>query len=205
MTTDRMQQMLDMQRDLQLRINAGHTIEAHTPEEKMEAFRTNVLACTDELHEALDETGWKPWATSNHLNRDAFHSEMVDAWHFFMNLMLHGEMSMDDLYRGYMAKNAVNHRRQIDGYDGVKGKCQTCHRDLADRGVTCTFDWCASEQDHKQTMVVYDDVAAVRAPDLADTRLDLLAPTADWATRWNDQHLLGEYPPIVPGAESPHA
>lgn len=133
----RLTHMLKMQRDLQLRYNNGKAIEDFTPEERMQAIRDNVLACTDELHEALGETGWKPWATSNHLNVDAFRAEMVDAWHFFMNLMLHSGMTADDLYRGYVAKHAKNHKRQDDGYDGVSTKCPGCKRAYDDEAVAC--------------------------------------------------------------------
>jgi dimeric dUTPase (all-alpha-NTP-PPase superfamily) len=127
-----------MQRNLQLMYNKGKTIEDFTPEERMAAIRENVLACEDELHEALAETGWKPWATSNHINTEAFHSEMVDAWHFFMNLMLHSGMTADDLYRGYIEKNAKNIKRQADGYDGVTTKCSKCGRAMDDTAVKCS-------------------------------------------------------------------
>lgn len=133
----RMTRMLEMQRALQLRYNDGKTIESFTDEERMQAIRDNVLACTDELHEALAETGWKLWATSNHLNREAFHAELVDAFHFFMNLMLHSGMSANDLYEGYLAKHAKNHKRQDDGYDGVSTKCPGCKRAYDDDAVKC--------------------------------------------------------------------
>lgn len=133
----RLTHMLELQRTLQLRYNKGKAIEDFTPEERMEAIRINVLSCTDELHEALGETGWKPWATSNHLNTEAFKAEMVDAWHFFMNLMLHSGMTADDLYKGYLAKNAKNHQRQVDGYDGVSTKCPGCNRAYDDDAVQC--------------------------------------------------------------------
>jgi dimeric dUTPase (all-alpha-NTP-PPase superfamily) len=132
----RLTHMLEMQRRLQLMYNGGKAIEDFTDAERMEAIRDNVLACTDELHEALGETGWKPWATSNHINTAAFHSEMVDAWHFFMNLMLHSGMTADDLYRGYVDKNAKNIKRQADGYDGVSTKCPDCKRAYDDDAVT---------------------------------------------------------------------
>ena len=145
----RLTHMLKMQRDLQLMYNKGKAIEDFTPEERMAAIRDNVLACTDELHEAMTETGWKPWATSNHLNVEAFHSEMVDAWHFFMNLMLHSGMTADDLYQGYVKKNAKNIKRQADGYDGVSTKCPVCHRAYDDDVVLCrpeipglNYAWC---------------------------------------------------------------
>jgi dimeric dUTPase (all-alpha-NTP-PPase superfamily) len=133
----RLTHMLEMQRTLQLMYNDGKAIEDFTPEERMAAIRDNVLACTDELHEALAETGWKPWATSNHINTEAFKAEMVDAWHFFMNLMLHSGMTADDLYQGYITKNAKNIQRQADGYDGVSTKCPRCHRAADDEAVEC--------------------------------------------------------------------
>ena len=150
----RLTKMLDMQRNLQLMYNQGKTIEEFSDQERMEAIRDNVLACTDELHEALGETGWKPWATSNHMNREAFHGELVDAWHFFMNLMLHSDMTANDLYEGYIKKNAKNIQRQAEGYDGVSTKCPCCHRAYDDEAVKCTppeapltVSWCAKIED----------------------------------------------------------
>jgi dimeric dUTPase (all-alpha-NTP-PPase superfamily) len=149
--------MLQMQRELQMRYNGGQDLDSFTDSERMDAIRINMLALMDELHEAMAETGWKPWATSNHLNRDAFHSEMVDAFHFFMNLMLHSGMTASDLVAGYMAKNAKNHKRQDDGYDGVSTKCPGCKRAYDDDAVKCTppgdvfgtpiSAWCETEGD----------------------------------------------------------
>jgi dimeric dUTPase (all-alpha-NTP-PPase superfamily) len=154
--------MLEMQRKLQLMYNGGKAIEDFTDAERMEAIRDNVLACTDELHEALAETGWKPWATSNHVNVEAFHSEMVDAWHFFMNLMLHTGMSMGELARGYEAKNAKNYQRQAKGYDGVTTKCPGCKRAYDDDAVMCfpgdqtTKPWC-----NQNRVFMYPDGSSV--------------------------------------------
>lgn len=110
-----------------------------TDEERIEFIRWNVLACTDELHEALAECGWKPWASSSHINREPFLHELVDAQLFLHNLMLAvvqpGE-SIDDLQRHIEAivmeriNRAIN--RQHEGYDGVTHKCPGCHRDLGD-------------------------------------------------------------------------
>jgi hypothetical protein len=133
----RLTHMLKMQRELQLMYNDGKSIEDFTDEERMAAIRDNVLACTDELHEALAESGWKPWASSNHLNTDAFRAELVDAWHFFMNLMLHSGMTADDLYQGYVTKNRKNILRQAEGYDGVSTKCPGCKRAFDDDAVDC--------------------------------------------------------------------
>lgn len=129
-------EMMDAQQHLQEIIN-GKRLDQFTDEERMEALRINVLALIKELGEALDETGWKPWATSNHINAYAFKGEIVDAWHFLMNLMLHVGMTPEDLYDGYFIKHRINLKRQRDGYDGVTGKCPQCKRAYDDPAVKC--------------------------------------------------------------------
>lgn len=99
-------------------------------------IRWNAYALEDELHEATRETGWKPWATSRHVNHQRFMEEMVDAFHFFMNLLLAGSGVEDPeelaawFQELYYAKNAKNARRQDEGYDGISTKCPGCHRDF---------------------------------------------------------------------------
>ena len=107
-------------------------------EGKLEWIRWNMLALEDELHEALAEVGWKPWAKSKHINRDAFVSELVDAFHFLMNLMLIVDCDADEFLAKYFEKRGINAARQAAGYDGVAGKCQTCKRALDDVAVMCT-------------------------------------------------------------------
>lgn len=107
-------------------------------DERADWIRWNVLALQDELHEALQETGWKPWATSRHVNRAAYISELVDAFHFFMNLMLVVDCSADEFLDKYAEKRQINVQRQAEGYDGVTGKCRMCNRALDDPAVTCT-------------------------------------------------------------------
>lgn len=106
----------------------------------VEFIRTNILALEDELHEALAEVGWKPWATSRHINREAFLSEMTDAFHFFMNLLIVTGYDGQDLLKAYEQKSMINEQRQIDGYDGVSSKCPGCGRALDDPGVFCRVD-----------------------------------------------------------------
>jgi len=105
---------------------------------KMAYIREMSLALSNELHEALGETGWKTWATSNHINVDAFKGELVDAWIFLMNLMLVVDMSPAELVAMTNAKQLKNIKRQVDGYDGVTTKCPACKRAYDDDGVKCT-------------------------------------------------------------------
>lgn len=130
---------------LELQKNAyGNDPSALETNEQLDWIRWNMLALEDELHEALAETGWKPWAKSKHVNRDAFVGELVDAFHFFMNLMLVVDCSAEELLDKYFQKRRVNQQRQADGYDGVSTKCVTCRRALDDPATQCTTESCAT-------------------------------------------------------------
>jgi len=102
----------------------------------------NVISLEDELHEAMKECGWKPWASEKYMNRDAFMKEMVDVWHFFMNLLLAispGKLPIEiseEFAARYIEKNRVNAERQTVGYTGVDGRCSNCGKDLAALGVS---------------------------------------------------------------------
>lgn len=135
---------------MQLRLQQQHMKDGdprHLTGDAMADFmRWNAWACEDELHEAMAEVGWKPWATSRHLNKDAFFKEMVDGFHFFMNMLLCAGQGMtpeqiaDKFTELYIAKNAENARRQVEGYDGVKDKCPVCHRELSEESTNQVYD-----------------------------------------------------------------
>jgi dimeric dUTPase (all-alpha-NTP-PPase superfamily) len=107
-----MSRQLELQRD-----SFGLDPLAMEGEELAEFVRWNVLALEDELHEALDEVRWKPWASdTGFIDRDAFVKELVDAMHFLMNLMLVANASPEEIYNRYFAKAGVNQARQEAGY-----------------------------------------------------------------------------------------
>lgn len=130
-TPDRLQTMYDAQRDLQERV-LGHRFDDMPVGDRIEYVKEMVLALTDELHELLNETGWKSWSASRHINEIAYRSELVDAWHFMLNLMLVVGMTPNELHVGYVTKRSVNEQRQVNGYDGVK--CPGCGRAVDDPG-----------------------------------------------------------------------
>ena len=70
---------------------------------------------------------------------------MVDAWHFFMNLLLITGCDAVDFYKAYVGKHDLNAKRQADGYDGIKGKCKVCGRALDDPHVKCDENHCEFE------------------------------------------------------------
>lgn len=138
------QDALNAQHDLQKK-SFGQDPVGLTDEAAVDWIRWNVLALEDELHELLAETGWKPWAKSKHVNRDAYVSELVDAFHFLMNLMLVVDCDADEFLSKYAEKRGLNAERQAKGYDGVTGKCPKCKRALDDTAVTCTTEVCSEE------------------------------------------------------------
>lgn len=132
---DRLTEIFARQLRLQQVIN-GYDLDEQTVEQRIANIKENVLACTDELHEALGEVGWKQWATSRHINEDALKKELIDAACFLINLMHHAGMTADEFFTLYLAKNKRNFERQAEGYDGVSTKCPHCSRALDDVGIS---------------------------------------------------------------------
>lgn len=117
-TEDRLAVMLKKQDELQRRYNVHGMSPNEFPDDmSVDYIRTMVLATTDELHEALREVPWKPWSKTTEItyaDNERFKEELVDAWHFFMNLMLVSGMTAEELFTAYLRKNGINHDR-IDG------------------------------------------------------------------------------------------
>lgn len=115
----------------QLQILAYGRDPADVEGDEMADFaRWNMFAAIAEIVEMSEEIGWKPWATSRLVNREAMIGEAVDALHFLANLLRMVGCSGAELTRAYKAKQLKNLQRQIKGYDGVKEKCAYCHREL---------------------------------------------------------------------------
>lgn len=120
---DRLEHMLKLQTELQIRYTGDHPALLQGDAQK-DYIRTMVLACTDELHEALREIPWKPWSGRQfygYEEQDKFMDEMVDVFHFYMNLMLVVGMPAEELYRRYLRKNGINHDRENNGYISPTG------------------------------------------------------------------------------------
>lgn len=114
--------------ELQARFFEGDPADFNQ-EEVIQFLIWNSFAVEDELHEMMQEIGWKPWATSNHINREAALKEMVDLLHFVGNILRALRVTGKELTIAYKAKQFKNAMRQVDGYDGVKDKCGECGRE----------------------------------------------------------------------------
>lgn len=132
----RFEEVVDAQRDLQIRF--GFDFPGMDDEQRCAYVRMNVLAMIAELTEALNEVGWKPWATSRHFNDSLFIGELTDVLHFLINLYIvampnaSARHITDEIVRRFFMKNEVNEIRRSGGYDGVTTKCPACTRALED-------------------------------------------------------------------------
>jgi hypothetical protein len=131
---DRLEKVFQRQERLQGE-SFGHSLRELTHEQQMDYIRWNVLALEDELHEALAEVPWKPWSSgdASGIDQGRYFKELVDAFHFFMNLWLvfvPAEEAAALLYEMYSEKSDLNAKRQAEGYDGVSTKCPACRRAL---------------------------------------------------------------------------
>ena len=107
----------------------GKQVTKDTPDtERIQLIKDYVLAATDELHEVLNETGWKPWATTTRFNKDRIQAELVDVFCFFLNLCLVADVDADLLMVEYQKKMQTNFKRQARGYTDAP-KCPACGDD----------------------------------------------------------------------------
>lgn len=74
------------------------------------------LAAIDELMESIRETPWKPWKKQQKFNQEKYKEEIIDLWHFVVNLSLAAGFDANTLYEMFKDKNKVNHKRQNTGY-----------------------------------------------------------------------------------------
>lgn len=117
-----MEKMLEMQKELQEFL--GFDFEEMSIEERVAFIKEHSIHLNQEVNEALYELPYfKPWKDYSKITDDeivaglvAYKKEMVDAFHFFMNMMLAIDFTADEFKAMYMGKNHENIERQRRGY-----------------------------------------------------------------------------------------
>ena len=109
-----LKEMFDLQVDFQSRVCDFPVFNIQ--KEHIDYIRSQTLACIDELMEALHNTPWKPWKKNQKFDREKFKEELVDVWHFLINLTLASGMGPTSLYQRFIKKNKENNKRQDEGY-----------------------------------------------------------------------------------------
>lgn len=118
----KLQEMLDLQRKLQERLN--YDIDALDVRDRTAFIKEFSIHVNQEMNEMLYELPFfKPWKNYDSLTVEDVaecnikaRQEFVDMIHFVLNIALALGLDEDELYKMYCDKNQVNHRRQDDGY-----------------------------------------------------------------------------------------
>jgi dimeric dUTPase (all-alpha-NTP-PPase superfamily) len=122
-TEEPLKHMLAMQEAFQDRVDARCKSEDLV--ERAAFLRDHFVFCDQELQEMLYEIPhfkhWKDYSKMTEEEIEEAYSkakdELIDAWHFFMNLSIGLGMGADEFYERYLAKHKENIRRQDEGYD----------------------------------------------------------------------------------------
>lgn len=123
MPDDRLATMMKLQESFQKRFNPS--FPDMPTEAKVDFIMKHSIYLEQEIQEALYELpffkSWKDYSKMTEAEIaeafDKYRKEMIDAWHFFMNMLLAAGMTADDLFDEYIEKNLENIRRQEVGYD----------------------------------------------------------------------------------------
>jgi len=90
---------------------------------KQQYINQMILACYEEVNEIMRETAYKnpkhvPFGWKKHQNWDLknYKDEIVDLWHFTMNLMLAVDMKPEEFFEIYKEKNKKNLERWNNDY-----------------------------------------------------------------------------------------
>lgn len=116
---DKLEYLFMLQRKFQSKMNDGFyawCISKDIDKDKEQYIKDMSMALVDEVMEAVRETPWKPWKKQQDYKREEFQKELVDAWHFLINLTLVSGMSSDDLFDAFLEKHQVNNDRQKNKY-----------------------------------------------------------------------------------------
>ncbi|MDP8907465.1 MAG: dUTPase [Thermoproteota archaeon] len=86
--------------------------------EPFEGYRIFMLS-TALLHEAVElqrETNWKWWKKETKTDIDKVQEEIIDIWHFMIQVSIEAGLDSKKLIEKYMEKNRENLARQERGY-----------------------------------------------------------------------------------------
>ena len=123
MKNDKLEIMMEMQKKFQEKV--GFNFDEMNEKEISAYIKEMMLWTNDEMSEALHELkyakGWSKkynsWSDEEtHQKNENFKDEIVDAFHFFMNIMIPAGMNADELFDRYLKKNKINIERQETGY-----------------------------------------------------------------------------------------
>lgn len=114
-------EMFQHQKNLQSKLGTFNKIKDESMKQKF--INQMLLAVHEEAVEIMRETKYKNpdcvefgWKKTQLFNEENYKEEIVDLFHFVMNLSLAVGMEAEEFYERYCNKNKINHDRQDEGY-----------------------------------------------------------------------------------------
>ena len=110
-TKDRLEEIFRMQSELAVMMKQDRY--PNDTELRVSALSTAII------HEAIElqrTTNWKWWKVPTEFDRKAAREELIDIWHFVIQVSLELGLSPDDIVDEYKRKNQINRERQRTGY-----------------------------------------------------------------------------------------
>ena len=121
MSKDMLTEMFETQKSLQKKLGTEDKIK--TESDKQLWINQNILAIVEETVEIMRETGYKNpeyvkfgWKKGQKWDIDKYKEEIVDLWHFVMNLCNAVDFTPEEFYHAYMSKNQKNRDRKDNNY-----------------------------------------------------------------------------------------
>lgn len=108
-----LQELFDLQAAFQKKVAGDINYDWTSP---IQHVRLMFIGIITEACEALEETNWKPWKQGRAVDINKFRKEIIDLWHFVINLTLDSGMDAEELIRQFKDKNKINNKRQEDRY-----------------------------------------------------------------------------------------
>lgn len=111
--------MFNKQNELQERL--GFDVTKMTDKEKTAYMKEHIWYMVTELDEAFREMPYgKPWKKYDNFDKELhaanLKEELIDVWHFFMNVLIAADVTPKDFFDIYCKKNSINHDRQDNNY-----------------------------------------------------------------------------------------
>ena len=117
-----LKEMFEIQEKSQEYLGTWDKIDG-SPEMEQKFINQMILACQEEIVEIMRETAYKNpefvefgWKKGQGWNQENFKEEIIDLWHFVMNLALVSGMKSEEFYERYKKKNEKNIERWNGDY-----------------------------------------------------------------------------------------
>jgi dimeric dUTPase (all-alpha-NTP-PPase superfamily) len=110
-TLDKLDKIFQLQKDLASFVSSERY--PRTKEDRVSAL------CTAITHEAIELqrlTNWKWWKNKVDFDEDQAREELIDIWHFVVQMAIELDISPKSILDEYLKKNRINRQRHQEGY-----------------------------------------------------------------------------------------